>query len=182
MLWDKPPSPEELKARFSTMAHAFELDAQGEAFMQDFDLPKEGAKPISALLIDTPGGKTVRDNLDHFVKRDRVEAVCHSCATLALFTMQANAPAGGAGYRVGLRGGGPLTTLLSLDETNRKPHTLWHTLWLNVLPEKELRRNLEKDRYNWTAENKASIFPWLGPTLTSEKNPRTCSTAPGVPP
>ena len=129
-LWDTPPSPEELKTRFATMAYAFNVDAEGPGFMQDFDLTEGEAKPISALLIDAPGGKTLRDNLDHFVKRDRIEAVCQSCAALALFTMQTNAPAGGVGHRVGVRGGGPLTTLLCLDETNQKPHTFWHTLWL----------------------------------------------------
>lgn len=181
-LWAAPPDPEELKARFTAMTHAFDLDAEGPAFMQDLDLKEGETKPISALLIDAPGGKTLRDNLDHFIKRDRVEAICHSCAALSLFTMQTNAPAGGVGYRVGLRGGGPLTTLLSLDETNRKPHTLWHMLWLNVLPEKEMRRDLQKDRYNWSASDESLIFPWLAATRTSEKKTGANTTSQDVHP
>ena len=32
-----------------------------------------------------------------------------------------------------------------------------------------MRRELEKDRYNWQAEDPSSIFPWLSATRTSEK-------------
>ena len=45
-----------------------------------------------------------------------------------------NAPAGGAGHRTGLRGGGPLTTLLVADGGPGTSRSLWHTLWLNVRP------------------------------------------------
>lgn len=180
-LWQAPPAPEDLKARLDPMSHAFELAAEGPAFMQDFDLTQGETKPISALLIDAPGGKTLRDNLDHFVKRGKVESICYPCAALALFTLQTNAPSGGVGHRVGLRGGGPLTTLIALDETfggeNQKPHTLWHKLWLNVLPEKEMRKALSKDQYNWKDTDLASIFPWFGTTRTSEKQ-TGCDTSP----
>ena len=180
-LWQTPPTPENLKERFTPMSKAFDLDSEGPAFMQDFDLLKGETKPISALLIDAPGGKTLRDNLDHFVKRDKVESVCYSCAALALFTLQANAPSGGVGHRVGLRGGGPLTTLLSLDETfvenSPKPPTLWHKLWLNVLPENALHKVLDDGRYGWNNNSPTSIFPWLGPTRTSETK-TGCETSP----
>jgi hypothetical protein len=33
-----------------------------------------------------------------------------------LFSLQLNAPSGGKGYRTGLRGGGPLTTLIELQD------------------------------------------------------------------
>ena len=170
-LWKAPPPPDELKARFASMAHAFEFDSEGPAFMQDFDLPEGESKPIAALLIESPGGKTLRDNLDHFIKRGRVEGVCHACAALALFTMQTNAPSGGVGHRVGLRGGGPLTTLIDLDETtsgtNAGMQTLWHKLWLNVVPEDALLSKVDNQRMDSVDLKK--IFPWLGPTPTSEK-------------
>jgi CRISPR system Cascade subunit CasA len=179
--WKTPPSPEQLKERFSSMANAFELDTNGPAFMQDYDLPQGETKPISALLIEAPGSKTLRDNLDHFIKRSQTEAICYPCAAMALFTMQTNAPSGGVGHRVGLRGGGPLTTLLDLDETfgNSKngQFTLWHKLWLNVLPEKEIRQIFANDACNWDTNDPARIFPWLGPTRTSE-NKTGCETSP----
>ena len=46
-LWDSPPSPDELKVCFSDMSHAFNLDAEGSAFMQDFDLQEGETKAIS---------------------------------------------------------------------------------------------------------------------------------------
>ncbi len=171
--WNFVPSSEELAERFMPMKQAFEFDTDGPAFMQDYDLPQVELKPksISALLIEAPGDKTQRDNLDHFIKRGKANRICPVCAALALFTLQTNAPAGGQGQRTGLRGGGPLTTLILPDESmqvrNRRAISLWHKLWLNVLPEKEARSLLS--HYNWKASDTKAIFPWMGPTRTSEK-------------
>lgn len=153
-----PPSPEALKALFETHAHAFELDGDGPRFMQDFDAQMDGADtPISGLLIDSPGGKTVRDNTDHFVKRDRVESLCKACAALALFTLQLNAPSGGSGHRTSLRGGGPLTTLVRFSPQARSdgaPITAWSQLWLNVCSHAVER-------------SPSSCWPWMASTRTS---------------
>jgi CRISPR system Cascade subunit CasA len=85
------------------------------------------------------------------------------------------------GHWVGLRGGGPLTTLLDLDETFEESEksrlTLWHKLWLNVLPEKDIRYAYEVAGCDWEAKDPGRIFPWLGPTQTSEKK-TGCETSP----
>lgn len=156
--WDKPHAAELLRKRFETVAEAFDFDnPTGPAFMQDFNLPDGEPKGIASLLIEAPGGKTVRDNLDHFVKRDLVGRICKSCAAMALFTLQANAPSGGVGHRVGLRGGGPLTTLvLPPDRVS-----LWRMLWLNVLD--------REDVPGYPGKNPPSVFPWMGPTRVSDK-------------
>lgn len=155
-----PPSPSELKTLFEAHAPAFQLDGDGPRFMQDFDARMGGAEmPIAGLLIESPGDKTVRDNGDHFVKRDRVDALCPGCASLALFTLQANAPSGGAGHRTSVRGGGPLTTLLRFAPQARADGalaTLWQQLWLNV-PEGPSTTSPEK------------AWPWLSPTRISSK-------------
>lgn len=162
--WKNPPDQDFLQSRFEKIAPFFEIDAAGPAFMQDFNLPKGETKPINALLIEAPGDKTIRDNLDHFIKGGQVEHICRSCAASALFTLQTNAPSGGAGHRTGLRGGGPLSTLLMPCE-NDGPASLWQRMWLNVFPRDELK--------NFTGEIKLrrpeAIFPWLGETRTSEK-------------
>jgi CRISPR system Cascade subunit CasA len=169
--WLAPPPPRDLQAQFAERRSTFEFDTDGPAFMQDYDLAEGEQKPISALLIEAPGGKTIKDNLDHFVRRGRFNAICPSCAAIALFTLQINAPSGGVGHRVGLRGGGPITTLILPDEKmqnqNLQTASLWHKLWLNILPEKEARARL--NHHNWNATDKAAIFPWMGPTRTSEK-------------
>ncbi|WP_367027378.1 type I-E CRISPR-associated protein Cse1/CasA [Methylococcus sp. ANG] len=162
-LWEKPPAPEILKAAFEPYLPAFELGGSGPAFMQDFDLSEGEPKEIAALLIEAPGGKTLRENLDHFVKGGTVQRMAPEWAVMALFTLQINAPSGGVGHRVGLRGGGPLTTLVLPDETDG-PASLWHTLWLNVLTQEELALQTG----NAKLSELAAIFPWLAPSRTSE--------------
>ncbi|MFZ5757721.1 MAG: type I-E CRISPR-associated protein Cse1/CasA [Pseudomonadota bacterium] len=126
-----PPGRDVLDAWFSPVRDAFVLDGDGPRFMQDLTLSMaEEPTPVSALLLETPGEQSLKFNKDHFVKRDTVNGLCIECAAMALLTMQINAPAGGAGHRTSLRGGGPLTTLvISADEGAR---TLWKDLWLNV--------------------------------------------------
>lgn len=156
--YQTPPSPDELTKAFQPFREAFELSASGPAFLQDFNLPAGETKPISALLIDSPGAKTVKDNLDLFIKRDDSMQLCSACAATALFTLQTNAPAGGAGHRVGLRGGGPLTTLIQ----PRSPESsLWQKLWLNVLNSEELDTPAQALDPN--------VFPWLAETRRSDK-------------
>ena len=49
------------------------------------------------------------------------------------------------GYRTGLRGGGPLTTLIELQEYQGNQQTpLWRKLWLNVMPQDEADLPLPK--------------------------------------
>lgn len=155
-----PPPPEILKALFEKYAYAFELDGDGPRFMQDLDARMGGAvSSVAGLLIESPGEKTIRDNGDHFIKRDRVETLCTACAALALFTLQTNAPSGGAGHRTSLRGGGPLTTLVRFARQARAgdlPPTLWQQLWLNV----------SGHSYGTRPEQ---VWPWMAPTHCSPK-------------
>lgn len=155
--WQKTPKPKQLQMCFDKVVLAFELNSDGPAFLQDFDLPDGETKTISALLIEAPGGKTLKDNLDHFIKRDSVNQLCPGCAATALFTLQTNAPSGGVGHRVGLRGGGPLTTLVVPKTTKA---TLWQKLWLNILNQEEIANAEHID---------VQIMPWLGKTHISDK-------------
>ncbi|MBN2701189.1 MAG: type I-E CRISPR-associated protein Cse1/CasA [Methylothermaceae bacterium] len=170
---EKPPSMEALQEAFAKVSHAFQLNGDGPRFMQDFDplenrlndsQLKNATKPIGALLIDAPGDQTLRNNADHFIKRGHAEALCPACAATALFTLQTNAPSGGAGHRTSIRGGGPLTTLVILDpEGGQLSSTLWRDLWLNILPKAtKLTGNPELTKPHHT-------FPWLAPTRTSDK-------------
>ncbi len=163
---ESPPEPAQLKACFEQYVNAFELHGEQGAFMQDFNELDTDTQPIEKLLIDSPGGKTLQDNTDHFVKRERVKQLCPSCTTTALFTLQVNAHEGGVGHRTSLRGGGPLTTLVILDSNSDLPDDLWGNLWLNMLEQSELETLTG-------AKNKTAptdIFPWLAKTRTSETN------------
>ena len=159
-LYEEPPTETILQASFDKVSHAFNATGDGPLFMQDFDL-LESAKPaiISGLLIDAPGGNGLKLNTDHFVKRGMCDVMSLEMAVLSLFTLQINAPSGGQGHRTGLRGGGPLTTLVM---PQRLGSSLWEKLWLNV-----------SDRENWDYVepelNSVDVFPWLGSTKTSEE-------------
>lgn len=164
----QPPGPEELRQSFEPIVYAFDLDGEGPRFMQDLLLenevkalpPKkqeERIRPVYELLIDAPTGKTLDDNTDHFVKRGEIKQLCSVCAALALLTLQINAPGGGQGHRTGLRGGGPMTTLLLAD-------TLWLTCWSNTLD----RQTFLALCGNRGKAQDSDRFPWLSQTRTSE--------------
>lgn len=155
-VWQTSINPTVWQRGLGIIAAAMQFGAQKPAFLQSFEPLDAETSAISGLLIDAPGGNTLKLNKDHFVKRHLSDQMCPHCAVMALFTVQTNSPAGGAGYRVSLRGGGPLTTLLVPVAENEFP--LWKKLWLNVLPDQS------------KAELKPEIFPWLAPTITSEKS------------
>ncbi len=167
-LGSEPPLPEHLRARFSTIAHAFDLDGPGPRFMQDLD-PDFGGETREAgtLLIDAPGDNTLRKNTDIFVKRGGASALCRSAAAMALYTLQTYAPSGGTGYRTSLRGGGPLTTLVVLGDR------LWDRVWPNV----ETVERIAAREVGQTHGAAADIFPWLAPARTSEKSGRATTAA-----
>lgn len=146
-LYRSPPTPERLDAAFAPFAPALVLDGDGPRFFQDLDQLSGDETPVEALFIDAPA--------DHFMLDRRYEALSRTGAAIALLTLQTMAPSGGAGHRTSLRGGGPLTTFV----VPRTQPNLWQFLWANV-----------PDGLKASADAAARIFPWLGPTRTS--NPK----------
>ena len=160
--WEEPIAAQDFQERICSQQFksCFELfNEEGPSFLQDLELREGDSKPapISGLLIESPGGNALKNNTDLFVKRGGVNCLCGSCTAIALFTLQTNAPSGGSGHRVGLRGGGPLT---SLALPNDSAMSLYHQLWLNVLPQEDFQPEDEK---------KDSIFPWMAKTRISDK-------------
>lgn len=154
-LYRAPPSPDQLEAAVAPFAAALQLDGEGPRFFQDHDELVGDETPVEALFIDAPA--------DHFMLDRRYEVLSRTGAAIALLTLQTMAPPGGAGHRTSLRGGGPLTTLV----LPRTQPSLWQLLWSNV-PE-----GLKAD-----AETAALIFPWLGPTRTSNPKDKGVITTP----
>lgn len=156
--WETIPSCDELKKAFEKYSDAFELFSEnGPAFMQDYNMQGNCTNDkIESLLIDSPGENTIKQNKDHFVKRNAIRNLCESCTATALFTLQINAPSGGQGHRTGLRGGGPITTLV----ISNKASTLWKLIWLNIFSlEYKFNKGFDK------ADDK--VFPWMGSTRDS---------------
>ena len=173
--WLEPPSPDVLKQHFSKVARAFDLDGSGPRFLQDLDSFEEVEdKEIATLLIDTPGAQTLRNNADLFVKRGATPALSRAAAAMALYTMQGYAPAGGAGHRTSLRGGGPMTTLVVADHP-RFGSTLWGRLWPNVESREQIEGRADDARLD---EDPVRIFPWLTPTRISNRKAGGKGTTP----
>jgi len=172
--WEQPPTVAELTAALAALPAAFDVLGDGPAFFQDHDaagVRAADSRPIEQLLADAPGDQTRTKNTDLFVKRDRVAALGRPAAAMALLTLQTYAPAGGKGNRVGLRGGGPLTTLV--DPRPPAPgqsvakYALWRLIWANV-PSAEL---LGSGAAVPPADAPSAVFPWLGPTRASDGKP-----------
>ena len=169
---EEPPLPELLQEKFMPYMEAFNLDGDGPKFMQDYDQLENKPWPIEWLLIDAPTKNTLKENRDLFVKKNQVNGVCPACLATALYTLQINAPGGGAGYHTSIRGLSPLTTLVVLDPKQQEDdcysekleESLWRNIWLNVLQEKVMSVPLNSG----LSEHK-DIFPWLAPTRTSKK-------------
>lgn len=150
------PNPDHLHDRFAFLAPAFNLDGNGPRFLQDLEDLDAESNDVDMLFIDSAGGSAARKNTDVLVKRGRYGKLSLSEAAMALYTLQSQAPAGGAGNRTSMRGGGPLITLVDPGLQSDTP--LWDMVWANV-PEGQ----------PVTASGMEAALPWMRPTLISNK-------------
>lgn len=163
--YENPPAEDSLQLAFDNVTHAFNVDGNkegsGARFMQDLDTLAHitSTNSIANLLIEAPGSNTLKLNKDFFIKRDLVAQLSLPIAALALFTLQINAPSGGVGHRTGLRGGGPMTTLVRPSNADS---SLWQKLWWNII-------NREDFKYPEPDFTDGSVFPWLAETRVSDK-------------
>jgi CRISPR system Cascade subunit CasA len=171
--YHNPPTSKNLDEALGLLPDAFRLGGDGPRVLQDYtaaDFADSADEPIEQLLADSPGGQTIDQNADLFVKRRRLAQLGPSAAAMALITIQTYAPSGGRGHRTSMRGGGPLTTLVDprtrvVGATARPGHRppLWDFLWSNVLP------IVEHNALNRASPlDPARVFPWLAPTRRSE--------------
>ena len=158
------PDAARLHAALTPFAPHFALAGDDPRFLQDLEafertVKPSDIKPLDMLYIDSAGAAAVSKNADLTVKRGRFASLPPAEAAMALYTLQAFAPTGGAGNRTSMRGGGPMTTLVQpLGEYGgRLP--LWRLVFANVLPGPPLAPAEAKD-----------ALPWLRPTHTSERH------------
>ena len=141
------PDADRLHAVLAPFAPCFALGGDGPRFLQDREAFEQTAKPsdikpVDMLYIDSAGDSTALKNADLMVKRDRFDSLSPAEAAMALYTLQAFAPTGGAGNRTSMRGGGPMTTLVRPRDESRFP--LWRLVFANVLPDGRFRRLPQK--------------------------------------
>lgn len=153
----RTPDPERLREKLAPFAPAFELMGDGPRFCQDreaFDTGVNDPNPPDMLFIDSAGGQTIRNNADLLVKRDRYPALDPATAAMAIYTLQAHAPSGGAGNRTSMRGGGPMVTLVDPGGG------LWPLIWANVPDGTPAGpQDLPWMRATRTSQNGQQVFP-----------------------
>jgi len=151
--WEAPPEAATLDAAFAPFARAFELDGTGPRFLQDAEELVADPERIEKMLMDSPGDAALKKNSDLLVKRGRAEKFARATAAIALYTQQSWAQQGGAGILVGIRGGGPLLTLVLPNGRT----SLWHAVWANVpVGAPAAPADIPK------------LFAWCAPTRTSD--------------
>ncbi|MGQ3674673.1 type I-E CRISPR-associated protein Cse1/CasA [Xanthobacter sp. TB0139] len=148
----RKPDPEALRAALAPLAPAFELLGEGPRFLQDKARLEGDPSTPDMLFIDSAGESTASKNADLMVKRKRYPALDFPLAAMALYTLQAFAPSGGAGNRTSMRGGGPLVTLVKPSAPGEAP--LWSLIWANVPCGRPLTDLI--------------ALPWMRATQTSE--------------
>jgi CRISPR system Cascade subunit CasA len=165
-LYDDPPTADSLMAGLERFAPAFELLGDGPRFCQHQAVVEdEDRQRIASILIDGPSEES--DARNHEVMVD-VVALSAPTAALALYALQQFAPSGGRGHRQSMRGGSPMSTLVSGGRT------LWHNVWLNVETREQLAARSPK---RWkTPPLIGDVFPWMGRVRTSEKDVETTTS------
>lgn len=147
-----PPSADQLRAAFAPLAEALVLDGDGPRFFQDREELTGEATEVEALCMDVVA--------KHFTKPGRIATLSRAGGAIVLATLQTSAPSGGAGHRVSVRGGGPLSTLV-VPGGDPCEYELWRLLWANLPLAEEDPPELKK------------VFPWLAPTRVSDKTGRS---------
>lgn len=100
----------------------FDLAHPTQPFMQRQDVDAEKITPIQKLLIGLPEG----NNHAFFNEAGEVKHLSGAIAAIALFNQASNSPNWSGKYKGGLRGGGPITTLVFDVDLRRM-------IWCNVL-------------------------------------------------
>lgn len=117
-----PLTSAEFDSGIAPFADWFDLDHPTQPFMQAHDVNAEKITPIQKLLVGLPEG----NNHAFFNEAGEVTHLSAGIAAIALFNQASNSPNWSGKYKGGLRGGGPITTLV-FDADLR------HMVWRNVL-------------------------------------------------
>ncbi|MCG2740031.1 MAG: type I-E CRISPR-associated protein Cse1/CasA [Syntrophaceae bacterium] len=154
-----PMPPDAFYAGCTLYQDWFRLDHPDFPFMQVRGVNAKKTTPIDKLL---PGLADATNSC--FVNEPGLGGcLCGGCAAIALFNRAGNAPSfgGGAegGFKAGLRGGAPVTTLVQGEH-------LQQTIWLNILTEGNVIAN-----FPWHQGTLKQKPTWVDPITVKENIP-----------
>ncbi len=112
----------------------FVLDHPRTPFLQVRNIRAKEATPIQKLFIGLPEGH----NHAFFNEPGEISQACAACSAIALFNQSSVCPSFGGGFKGGLRGSAPITTLIHDDP-------LRPCVWKNVLHKEWVDRLLPPD-------------------------------------
>ncbi len=131
----------------------FWVDHPDHPFMQIRGVKAKEATHMDKLLAGLTGATN-----SCFVNQSGLgECLCPGCAAIALFNQASCVPGFGGGFKAGLRGGTPITTLVQGKH-------LRQTIWLNVLSKEKLMNDIP-----WHSDTMHQKPTWVEPIKTGEK-------------
>lgn len=128
----KPLSMDAFRRGINKWQDTFCLDHPEHPFMQVKGVDAKEPTGMDKLL----AGLTGATNCTFINEPGQGEALCGGCTAIALFNQANNAPSFGGGFKSGLRGGSPVTTLVQAVDSRFTD--LRTTIWLNVLTQSSL--------------------------------------------
>ncbi len=142
-----PLSLEEYEAGCVPFKDWFRLDHPDYPFMQVRGVKAKDSTPMDKILVGVTGSTN-----SCFVNEPKLGVyLCGGCAAIALFNQANNAPGFGGGFKGGLRGNAPVTTLVQGDH-------LRQTVWLNVLDDAHVKAELP-----WHRQTMGQAPTWVDP-------------------
>jgi CRISPR system Cascade subunit CasA len=149
----KPLRAEDYDAAIGPPFHEwFQLDHPKYPFMQVRGVGAKDLTPMDKLM----AGVTGATNSCFVNQQGLAERLCHGCAAIALFNQATCAPSFGGGFKAGLRGSAPVTTLIQGDHLRR-------TVWLNVLSRESVAQTIP-----WHRTTTLQQPTWLEPIEAGE--------------
>ncbi|MDC7227593.1 MAG: type I-E CRISPR-associated protein Cse1/CasA [Spirochaetales bacterium] len=118
----KPMNFEEYEEGIQNYIDWFNLEDEKYPFMQVKGVKASNSTPLDKLLPGLTGGT----NCTFVNEPKQAVSLCSGCAAIALFNDASSAPGFGGGFKAGLRGSAPITTLI-------QGGCLRETIWMNVL-------------------------------------------------
>lgn len=151
----KPLSEGDYEIAIPPYGNWFQLDHPEYPFMQVRGVAAKDPTPMDKLL----AGVTGATNSCFVNQAGLADGLCYGCAAVVLFNQASCAPSFGGGFKAGLRGSSPVTTLVQGDHLRR-------TVWLNVLCEESVTQALP-----WHGDTIMQKPTWMEPIRAGETIP-----------